>query len=120
MKYNFNVNFPELTFTSPGVYLYTIKELTPSGDRWKTDRRVYRVVVTVTKDECGDLVAKLDYPDGFPKFVNKYYRTPPPPPPPPPPGVCECFEKLPFPMHWFAPPQKAEFMENLRSAPHLL
>ena len=114
-SYN-NINFPEITFTSPGVYSYTIKELTPSDDKWKTDSRIYRVVVTVTDNGDGTLAASLDYPDGFPGFVNIYCSSPPPPPP----GVCECFDKMPFPMLWFAPPQKPEFMELMKSAPHVL
>ena len=118
MKCHKNINFPALTFTSPGIYTYTIKELTPSDDKWETDNRVYRVVVTVTKDECDRLTASLSYPDGFPKFVN--IRCKPMPPPPPPHNVCKCFDRLPFPIHWFAPPQKPEFMELLKSAPHIL
>ena len=113
MNYNnCNINFPELTFTSPGIYSYTIKELTPSDDRWETDDRVFRVVVTVTDNGDGTLVASLDYPDGFPKFINKYCG-------PPPFDPCKYFYSLPFPMFLFAPPQKPEFMELLRTAPHI-
>ena len=109
MKCHCNINFPALTFTSPGVFTYTIKELTPSSERWSTDKRVYRVVVTVTEDGDGNLAAQLSYPDGFPKFVNKYCW----PPPPPPCDVCKHFDKLPFPMHLFAPPQKPEFFKEI-------
>ncbi|MDR2183348.1 MAG: hypothetical protein LBE55_04165 [Clostridiales bacterium] len=117
MKHCHNINFPELTFTSPGVYTFTVKELTPSDDEWITDPRTYRVVVTVERGEDGSLVASLDYPDGIPKFVNIYC---PPPPPPPPGDVCKRFNKLPFPMLWFAPPQKPEFTELMRSSPYTL
>ncbi|MCL2400576.1 MAG: hypothetical protein FWC91_12630 [Defluviitaleaceae bacterium] len=109
-----NINFPALIFTSPGVYLYTIKELTPSGANWKTDDRVYRAVVTVTDNGDGTLDADVDYPDGFPKFVNIHC----PPPPPPPCDICKYFDCLPFPMFWFAPPQKPEFRCVMESTPN--
>jgi len=110
-----NINFPALTFTSPGIYSYTIKELTPTDADWETDKRVYRAVVTVVDNGDGTLVAHLDYPDGFPEFVNK--RTCPPPPPPC--DVCKYFDCLPFPMLWFAPPQKPEFICIMESTPDI-
>ena len=116
MGHSYNINFSELTFTSPGVYSYTVKELTPSSERWITDNRVYRVVITVTKNGDGTLSASLDYPDGFPRFVNEYYDCPPPKPPCNP---CKYFDCLPFPVFWFAPPQKPEFMELIKSTPHV-
>jgi len=114
MEHCHNINFPELTFTSPGVYSYTVKELTPSRGKWRTDDRVYRVIVTVTKNEDGTLAAALDYPDGFPKFVNEYCEYPPPPC-----NICKYFDCMPFPMFWFAPPQKPEFMELIKSTPNV-
>ena len=114
MKYNFNISFPKLTFTSPGVYSYTVKELTPSDENWRTDDRIYRVIVTVTDDGDGGLTASLTYPDGFPRFVNKYSDCPPPPPPV---DKCKYFNCLPFPMFWFMPPQKPEFDEIMRTKP---
>ena len=69
-----NIIFPKLKFDKPGVYRYTIKELTPSDRHWRTDRRVYPVVVTVEYGNDGKLVAKVYYPNGFPKFVNKYCK----------------------------------------------
>jgi len=66
-----NVIFPPLYFDKPGVYHFTMKELTPSGYCWKTDRRVYRVTVTV--EVCkGRLRAHVAYPDGNPCFCNVY------------------------------------------------
>jgi len=106
-----NINFPALTFTSAGVYTYTIKELTPSDDDWQTDDRVYRAVVKVTDDGEGGLKAAVEYPDGFPKFVNRYTC----PPPPPPCDVCKYFDCLPFPLLWFMPPQKPEFTSIMES-----
>jgi len=74
MKYYCNVKFPELRFTSPGIYTYIIKETTPSDDKWTTDNRIYRVVVTITDNGDGTLAAKTDYLDGIPKFINTYKR----------------------------------------------
>jgi pilin isopeptide linkage protein len=116
MKYN--INFPVLEFKTPGVYSYTMRELTPTDRNWETDSRTYRIVVTVTDNGKGSLVASLDYPDGFPKFVNKYNHCPPPPPPPVDP--CRYFNSLPFPMFLFVPPQKPEYMELVKSSPHIL
>ncbi|MCL2499664.1 MAG: hypothetical protein FWE90_04915 [Defluviitaleaceae bacterium] len=68
--------FPDLTFDKPGVYEYTLKELTPSGDGWTTDDRVIKVIVTVTDDGHGNLIATVEYPDGFPTFTNIYKTKP--------------------------------------------
>ena len=65
-----NIKFSELIFTKPGVYNYTIKELTPSGYGWATDGRVYRITIKVTANEYGELVAIADFPDGKPQFTN--------------------------------------------------
>ena len=113
-----NINFPELEFTSTGVYSYTIKELTPSDRQWETDNRTYRIIITVTDNGEGALFASVDYPDGFPTFVNKSKCIPPPPPPPVDP--CNFFNRLPFPMFLFVPPQKPEYMELIKSSPHML
>ena len=64
--------FPKLEFTMPGVYRYTIKELTPSKEGWYTDKRVYHVIVTVITDKEGSLVAIVDYGRCNPVFVNEY------------------------------------------------
>ena len=68
------ITFPKLKFDKPGVYRYTIRELTPSDRNWRTDKRVYRVVVTVKYGEDGKLVVSLSYPNGFPRFVNRYCK----------------------------------------------
>ena len=106
-----NITFPPQKFTSPGVFTYTIRELTPTDAMWETDNRVYRAVVTVIDTGAGQLCAKVDYPDGFPRFVNEYKK------PPPPSNVCKYFNCLPFPMFWFLPPQKPEFMEIMETHP---
>ncbi|MCL2377581.1 MAG: hypothetical protein FWC77_00485 [Defluviitaleaceae bacterium] len=108
-----NIIFPALTYTSPGIYSYTVKELTPSDVYWKTDDRVYQVIVTVTKNKEGALEANVDYPDGYPKFVNIYHC-----PPPPPCDICKYFDCLPFPMFLFTPPQKPEFQRIVKSKPN--
>jgi len=68
--------FPDLTFDEPGIYEYTLRELTPSGDGWTTDDRVIRLIVSVVDDGHGNLVATIEYPDGFPSFVNTYKAEP--------------------------------------------
>ena len=68
--------FPHLTYDEPGIYEYTLRELTPSGDGWTTDDRVIRLIVTVVDDGHGNLVATIEYPDGFPTFTNTYRTEP--------------------------------------------
>jgi len=68
--------FPDLTFNKPGIYEYTLKELTTSGGGWTTDDRIIRVIITVTDDGFGHLVATVEYPDGFPSFTNIYHAEP--------------------------------------------
>ena len=68
--------FPELVFRAPGVYEYTLKELTPSGDGWDTDPSAIHVIVTVIDDGHGNLVAAVSYPSGFPSFTNTYNADP--------------------------------------------
>ena len=108
MGYQSSLRFPELVFTSPGTYTYTISELTPSDREWDTDDRVFRVIITVTDSGDGTLVASAAYPDGVPEFIN-YHKNPS--------NVCKEFNQLPFPMFLFAPPQKPEFMELVRRTP---
>lgn len=64
------MEFPELTFVAPGDYKYVIKELTPSGNGWEVDTHEYVVIIHVTTDAAGNLVADAEYPQGFPVFVN--------------------------------------------------
>ncbi|MCL1787928.1 MAG: hypothetical protein FWG38_08055 [Defluviitaleaceae bacterium] len=115
MQFSYDINFPALTFTSPGTYLYTVRELAPadSKEEWKADHRAYPVKVTVTAGADGALTAAVSYPEGFPIFVNTYAWEERPPACP----VCRRFACLPFPMFWFVPPQKAEYMAFLQSTP---
>lgn len=66
------VEFPKLTFDKPGNYEFTLKELTPSGDGWTTDDREIKVIVRVTDDGHGHLLATVEYPEGFPEFTNRF------------------------------------------------
>jgi pilin isopeptide linkage protein len=70
------VEFPELFFDAPGIYKYTMKELSPDGGGWETDKNDVPVIVEVIDDGHGNLIAAIHYPDGFPNFVN-YYRQKP-------------------------------------------
>ena len=68
--------FPPVCYSRPGVYELTLKELTPPGDGWQTDSKEIPVIVTVTDDGHGHLVASVHYPDGFPVFKNIYHAAP--------------------------------------------
>ena len=70
------VEFPELEFDAPGVYEYTMQELSPSGDGWTSDTSAVKVIITVIEDGHGNLVATVEYPDGYPSFVNTYVLKP--------------------------------------------
>ncbi|MDR2505980.1 MAG: hypothetical protein LBD16_07740 [Oscillospiraceae bacterium] len=70
------VEFPELTFSAPGVYTYKIKELTESDANWTKDDSEFPVVITVTDDGNGNMLAAVDYPGGYPIFTNTYYKAP--------------------------------------------
>ena len=69
------VEFGSIEYTQPGVYRYTIKELSTSGQGWTTDGNEFEVVVTVTDDANGNLIPSVSYPDGFPEFTNSYAST---------------------------------------------
>jgi len=71
-----SIEFPELSFDHPGTYEYTLKEITASGGGWVVDDTVYRVIITVVDDGYGNLIATIDYPDGYPQFTNTYVLQP--------------------------------------------
>ena len=68
------IEFPELTFTEPGSYVYTIKEEpdTTPGSNWSQDPKEYTVTIHVEADESGNMHAVADYGDEFPTFVDTY------------------------------------------------
>jgi pilin isopeptide linkage protein len=68
-----DVVFPDLSFNTPGVYHYTMKELTPSGGDWQCDNRVFGLTITVTDNGKGDYIANVAYDGGVePEFINYY------------------------------------------------
>jgi pilin isopeptide linkage protein len=67
-----NVHFPAVCYSKEGVYEYTVRETSVSGNGWITDPREYPVIITVTDDGNGKLTAHTEYPQGVPEFVNKY------------------------------------------------
>ncbi|MDR2531023.1 MAG: hypothetical protein LBC65_05750, partial [Oscillospiraceae bacterium] len=86
-----NVTFPTLIFDRTGVYTYTIRETTQSGDEWVTDGSAYSVTVTVTLGADGNLTADVVYQTGeAPTFVNRPQVVPPKPPIPPEPPIPPC------------------------------
>jgi pilin isopeptide linkage protein len=69
------IEFPCINFDAPGIYEFTLRELTPSGGGWTTDDSEIPVIVEVVEDEHGNLIATISYPDGFPTFTNTYTPT---------------------------------------------
>jgi pilin isopeptide linkage protein len=70
-----NIRFPGLNYTEPGVYCYTMRELTPSVRGWGCDGKSYGVTVSVTENAQGALTASASYECGaVPMFVNRYRR----------------------------------------------
>jgi len=70
------VEFPELTFTAPGVYEYILKETSIAGGGWTPDGAEFRVIITVIDDGNEQLVASVEYPDGSPEFTNTFTLIP--------------------------------------------
>ena len=66
------IRFPCIPFNKAGVYCFKIRERPLKCSCWRTDCRVFRVVITVTEDCCGNLKAEVCYPDGEPCFVNRF------------------------------------------------
>jgi len=66
------IEFPCINFTKAGIYKFIIKETQPPMPGWTLDDREYEVIITITDDGEGNLIPTIQYPDGFPEFVNKY------------------------------------------------
>jgi pilin isopeptide linkage protein len=79
-----NIVFPALTFTQPGVFNFTVRDLNPSSCSFVTDDSIFTVMVTVTNNGSGHLVSNVSYPDGLPVFVNHFC---------PPGKSCDCCRK---------------------------
>jgi pilin isopeptide linkage protein len=72
---NGSVVFPVITISEAGVYMYTVRELNPSGCGWIMDDRSFPVAVTVTDNGLGQLIADVMYPKGLPRFLNRFCGT---------------------------------------------
>ncbi|MDR0943597.1 MAG: hypothetical protein LBM41_03600 [Ruminococcus sp.] len=71
---NGKITFPSLPFRMPGVYHFTVKESTPDGGGYTTDKTVYPYTVTVTDDGNGELQITTD--PSNPNFIfNNTYTT---------------------------------------------
>ncbi|MDR0898571.1 MAG: InlB B-repeat-containing protein, partial [Oscillospiraceae bacterium] len=70
------ISYPPITFNAPGTYYYYLQEITPSGNGWTTDTRKDPVVITVTDNGAGALVANVLYPFGAASFRNQYGASP--------------------------------------------
>ena len=76
---NGGIAFPELSFGKAGTYEFTMTEMKDDQANVAYDDASYRVVVTVTDDGKGQLVAEVSYPDGTPAFANSYVEPVPEP-----------------------------------------
>jgi pilin isopeptide linkage protein len=73
------LDFGVLSYTEPGDYEYTVNEEMPLPDGWTIPTSSYRVVVHMTDDGKGGLIASVSYPDSndtAPQFVNTYSTLP--------------------------------------------
>ncbi|MDR0946251.1 MAG: hypothetical protein LBM87_00695, partial [Ruminococcus sp.] len=73
------LDFGVLNYTEPGDYEYTVEEALPLSDGWTIPTSSYRVIVHMTDDKQGGLIATVDYPDSgntAPQFVNTYSTLP--------------------------------------------
>ena len=78
--------FPAIGYTMPGVYQYTVSQVSGDHARGSYDTTVYTVKVTVTNDEEGGLVASVTLRAGEEdekldavEFHNSYAPVPPTP-----------------------------------------
>ena len=70
------VVFEELTYTKPGDYTYTIREVLGEQGGMIYDDATYGVRVTVVDDGEGKLLTEAIYQDGPASFTNKYASEP--------------------------------------------
>ncbi|MBQ8312861.1 MAG: Cna B-type domain-containing protein [Clostridia bacterium] len=70
-----SIVFPELTYTAPGEYKYTIKEQIPENQgNIAYDKASFPVTVTVTR-VGNELKAEATYPNGAAEFTNEQLST---------------------------------------------
>ena len=69
-----NITFPAISYTKPGTYNYTIREVVKGGKGYIYDTSEKKAAVTVTDLDEGNLVTEVTYDgsDKIPEFVNKY------------------------------------------------
>lgn len=71
---NGSVEFKKLTFTTTGIYTYTISQINKGEAGYTYDDSVHRVEIEVTDDGAGKLMATVNF-DGdaaIPVFINSY------------------------------------------------
>ena len=78
---NGRITFEKLTFSSVGIYTYTITERAGTDGRYTYDSRVYTVIIDVRDNGHGELYAAVTYYLGTEKvgsvsFHNSYVPTP--------------------------------------------
>ncbi|MDR0896561.1 MAG: InlB B-repeat-containing protein [Oscillospiraceae bacterium] len=71
-----SISYPAISFDAPGTYYYYLQEITPSGNGWTTDTRKDPVIITVSDNGAGALVANVVYPFGAASFRNQYGASP--------------------------------------------
>ena len=70
-----SITFPELHYTKPGTYTYTVTEVSGNAKGITYDTSAKKVTVTVTKNADGELVSEVDYGEaGKIVFTNKYKK----------------------------------------------
>ena len=80
-----SIQFNGIEYTQPGTYFYTLSEQFGNAEGMSYDATVYTVVVIVTDDGEGHLVATIKYLGGSkPVFYNTYTEPVAPPEPVPP------------------------------------
>ena len=69
--FNGNIIFSPITFDAPGVYYFTMRESgIPVG--WSPNTQVFSIIITVTENENGQLVAEISFPQGVPNFTSTF------------------------------------------------
>lgn len=67
---NNEYSFTGINIVSPGVYVYTIKQVPISNDDWNIDDQIITVNVEVYNDDDGHLKYNISYVDDISSFTN--------------------------------------------------